>query len=219
MELYQILQVIRKRLSLIILTTLVFTLISAIISYFYLTPQYKATTTLIVGKNNETQNQKMQYNDVLMYQKLVKTYVQVAKSQRVAEETVKKLSLRISPEELLSNLTAAPAADTEVLYISYVSKNRDETAYVANGLAQVFIERSKELLKAENVQVIDYAKVPNGPFKPNRMVNTAIGFFLGIMVSLGLVFLLEYMDSTIKTIDEVEELLNLPVVGIVPYTK
>lgn len=217
MELVQILQIIKKRLILIIMVTLIFTTISAIISYFYLTPQYKATTTLIVGKNNE--NAKMQYNDILMYQKLVKTYVQVAKSRKVSEETIKKLSLGITPEELLGGLTVSSAADTEVLYISYVSKNREEAAKVADGLAQVFIERSRELFKTQNIQIIDFAKVPNGPFKPRKALNILIAFFLGLMVSLGLSFVLEYQNSTIKTIDEVEELLDIPVVGIVPYTK
>ncbi|TDT46091.1 YveK family protein [Fonticella tunisiensis] len=219
MELYQIMETIKRRLLLIAVITILSTSISAAISYFYITPQYKATTTLIIGKMPDQADQKIQYSDIMMYQKLVKTYVEIAKSEGVAEKTVERLSLNLSPEKLRSKLTAAPASDTEVLYLSIVDEKPEEAAFIANGLAEVFMKRVKELMKVENVQIIDYAKVPKSPIKPKPLLNTAIGFFLGIMISLGVAFLLEYMDSTVKDADDVEDNLELPVIGIIPLVK
>jgi capsular polysaccharide biosynthesis protein len=219
MEIYQILEIIKKRLALIIVITLLFTGISAIYSYFYITPMYKATTTLIVGKMPNEESENVYYSDILSYQMLVKTYVQIAKSEGVAKKVIDKLYLNMPPAAIQGRLSASPAGDTEVMYLSIVDDEPERAARIANGAAEAFVERVKELMRVDNVQIIDAAEVPSYPFKPNKRLNVMIGMFLGMMVSLGIVFLLEFMDSTLKGVDDVENILELPVVGIIPMVK
>ena len=67
-----------------------------------------------------------------------------------------------------------------------------------------------------NIQTMDKALVPQNPVSPNKKLNIAIALFLGLMVSVGIVFLLEYLDNTIKTENDVEKYLHLPILGIIP---
>lgn len=219
MDIYQIVQIIKKRILLIAIIPILIIFISGIVNYCFLTPEYKAKATLIVGKNTEAEAQKMQYNDVSMYQKLVKTYVEIAKSRKVSEETISNLKLNISPEGLQSKLSISPAADTEVLYISYEDEDPIVSASVANELSGVFIKRAKELMTGESIQIIDEAKAPRYPFNPNPFKNMTIAFFLGLMLAGFLIFILEYMDMTIKSVDAIENNLDIPVVGVIPYSK
>lgn len=216
MELYQIYEIIKKRILLIALIVILSTSSSFIFSRFYTKPMYRATATLIIGKISNQVNEKIQYNDIMMYQKLAKTYAEIAKSKKVAERTLDLIPHGITPEKLQSSLTATPGADTEVLYLSITNEDPLTAAISVNVLSSVFIARVRELMKVDNVQVLDYAKPPAVPFKPNIKLNTAIAFFLGIMISLGLVFLIEYTDRTIRSVDDATKLLNLPVVGIIP---
>ncbi len=72
------------------------------------------------------------------------------------------------------------------------------------------------IMKVDNVQVIDQAQVPRNPVKPRPMLNMIIAGFLGIMISLGMVFVMEYLDNTIKSPNDVERYLGLPIIGAIP---
>lgn len=216
MEIYQILDIIKRRLLIILLISFLSSIFAGVISIYLIKPEYKATTELIVAKMPEATKEKVQYNDILMYEKLVKTYVQIAKSRTVAKETIDKLNLDKKPSELQSMITASPAADTQLLTISITDEDKYRAALIANTLSKVFIDRVKYLMMDENVQVIDTAKIPEKPITPKVRLNVIIAFFIGLMLSLGLTFLLEYLDGTVKSIEEVEDYLKIPVMGIIP---
>lgn len=215
MDIQELLQIIRKRIILLISITTFCVVVSAIISFYVITPEYKATCSLVVTKHMEQDGDKLQYNDIMMYQKLVKTYAEIAKSRNVAENTISSLGLNIKPNELQAMLSATIAADTEVMYISIQDTDKEKAALIANKLSEEFIKRADELLPGGNIQIIDYAKVPKSPVKPNKVLNIAIAFVLGIMFSLGIIFLLEYMDTSLKSTDDIENYLSIPVIGII----
>lgn len=218
LDLREIFDVIRKRIWIIVSITVAATLISGILSFFVIEPTYEAKTSIIIGKDMsaQAQNESVQYNDVMMYQKLVKTYSEIAKSRLVAESTIKKLNLDLTTEALIKSVTVTPQADTQIMLLKAQSKKPEDAVAIVNNLAQSFIEESQRLYPTGNIQVMDTAAFPKDPIKPKKALNVAIAFFLGLMISFGLVFLLEYMDNTIKTESDVEKYLDLPVIGIIP---
>ena len=82
---------------------------------------------------------------------------------------------------------------------------------IANNMAEIFKSEISQIMRVENVEIIDPAVVPVTPVKPRPMLNIAIAFVLALMVGVGLAFLLEYLDHTIKTPNDVEKFLELPV--------
>ncbi|HHU64130.1 MAG TPA: lipopolysaccharide biosynthesis protein [Clostridiales bacterium] len=215
MELREYLFIIKKRLWIIILFIIIAVLISAFVSAFVLDRVYEAYTTLMVVKEKSDQS-SLEYNDILLNQRLVKTYSEVAKSNRVLSRVDEELGLDIPTDRLAELINVESVADTEVIKISAEHTQPQLAVDITNKVAEVFMEEIVKLMKMENVQVIDEARVPVAPVKPRTSLNIAIAFVVAIMAGLGLVFLLEYLDNTIKTPEDVERHLGLPTLGNIP---
>lgn len=214
-DLREYFDVIRKRLWIIVIITGLAVITSGIISYFVLEPVYETATTLMVGKTKSSE-QMVEYSDVLLSQKLVKTYGEIGKSRTVAKEVIKNLKLDITPDEFKGKISVNAVGDTEIIMIKVQDTNPTLAASIANNLATVFQKHVTKIMKVDNVQVIDQAETPKGPIKPRPMLNIIIAGFLGIMAGLGIILLLEYLDNTIKTPYDVEKYLELPVIGTIP---
>jgi capsular polysaccharide biosynthesis protein len=223
LDLKEIFGILRKRLKLLIIITLISTLVSAIISIWVIRPTFEAKTSIVIGKNSSESNEGYTNSDVVMYQKLIKTYAAIAKANDVALVAVEKLNPDMSKEELeeasikFQNCTkVTPQADTQVLEIKIESKDPLNAKEKVDALTEAFMIASKKIYPNGNVEIMDSAKVPKLPVKPNKKLNIAIAFFLGLMVSVGIVFLLEYMDNTFKSQNDVEKYLEIPVIGLIP---
>lgn len=131
-----------------------------------------------------------------MYQKLMKTYSEAIKTKDLVSSSLKGTSLNLEPGDVLSNLTAVTVADTQILQIKYKSKKTKEAEVVIEEIAEEFIKTSKELVPNGNIKIIEEVELPENPISPNKKMNIAIAFLLGLMVSIGLAFLLEFLDNT-----------------------
>ncbi len=83
------------------------------------------------------------------------------------------------------------------------------------------LQRLKEVgvtasLTATNIQILDRAEVPRGPYKPDKRRNMMIAIMVGLLGGIGLAFFVEYLDNTVKTADDVEKEVSLPSLGLVP---
>ena len=219
MELTEYIHILRKRILMIIVITQLSTFTSAVVSFFLIKPVYKADIAVIIGKAETTEGTQSNYNDLMMYQKLVKTYSELAKTRIVAVDVISKLNLNISQAALLSMVSVAPKGDTEFITITVKSKDVMQAVNIANQLAKSLKEISIKIKNADNVYLVDEAQLPTSPDSPNPKLNMAIAFFMGLMVSVGIVFLLEYLDNTVKTQADVEKLLGLSVLGIIPLVE
>lgn len=219
MELQEYLSILKKRWSLLVVITLLTTLISGIASYFIIKPTYKSDISVIIQKqdNTDVKNTSMNYNDLMMYQQLVKTYSEFVKSRSVGEDTIQKLNLNMKVEQLQSMISVAPQGTTEFLTITVSSKDAKQAMVIANQLALSLKEVSKNVKKSDNVEILDQAQMPISPESPKPKLNMAIAFFLGLMVSVGVIFLLEHLDNTIKTPEDIERLMDVPVIGAIPF--
>lgn len=207
--------IIKKRLWLILLITLITTFIAVIFSFYILQPVYQANTTLYVGKNINVEG-SMGYQDVLMSGQLVKDYRELAKSRLVSNLVISELGLKDIDTKVITDMLGVNLkSETRIIEITAQHTDPELAKQVANKVADVFKRKSVELIEVDNVQVIDVAETPVNPIKPNKTMNVAIGFVLGLMLGLGIVFMIEYLDNTIKTANDVEKYLGLPVIGTI----
>lgn len=211
------LKILKKRWFFILMITIAAVSVGAVLSYFVIKPTYKSDISVIIGKvGSGTANEESSYDDVLMYQRLVKTYSELAKSRTVAEDVINTLKLNIKPEELQEMISISPKEDTEFLNISVRSKDAEQAMLIANQLAKSLKKISITVKKVDNVQILDLAQLPTVPDSPRPILNMSIAFALGLMGSMSLVFLFEYLDNTIKAQEDIEKLIDVPVIGIIP---
>lgn len=217
LDLREIFIIFKKRIKLIVSITLATTILSAIISFFILTPVYQSEVSVVIGKSSSSEmGTSYEYNEMMMYQKLVKTYAEIAKLDSVAEATIEKANLDMTPEELKETIQVSPQAETQILDITVKSEDSTEAKVIADVFTEEFIRKSKTVIQGGEVTILEPAKFPEKPIKPNKKLNVIIAFALGFMVSVGIVFLLEYLDNTIKNDEDVTKFLDVPVIGIIP---
>ena len=208
--------IIKKRFWIIGLISVIAMVISGVISFFVLSPVYEAKSTLIVNTEKNEDTQMITGDQFNVTQKLAVTYGEIIKSRTVLEDVIKNLKLDYEYENLTDNVTVSPVKDTQIISISVQDTNPKKARDIANEIPKVFEKEVKRITKANDIQVIDKAILPENPIKPNKIMNVAIAAVLGMMIGLFVVFLIEYLDNKIKTAQDIEKHLGLSVIGVIP---
>jgi len=220
LDLKELFYIIRKRRKIIVMITIVSILLSGIYSYFIAKPVYKTSTSLIVNKmqNTSLSNMQIQVQDIQTSRMLAATYSEIIKSRRILQPVIEKLNLNITAEQLKNYVYVSAKDGTEIIEITATSDNPKKAAEIANEIADSFINNISSIMNIENVTVIDKAIPPVSKISPKPIFNMIIAAILGIVIGIFVVFLVEYMDRSIKSRDDVKKYLGLPVLGTIPET-
>ncbi len=208
--------IIKKRSWIIALITTIAIIVSVAISFFILKPVYQANTTLIVNTEKNEETQVITGDQFNVTQKLAVTYGEIITSRSVINPVIKNLGLEETYDELVKKINVSPVKDTQIINISVQDINPKKARDIANEIPEVFTKEAKRITKTNDIQVIDKAILPEEAVKPNKIMNIAISAVLGMMIGLFIVFLIEYLDNGLKTPQDIEKHLGLPVLGVVP---
>lgn len=214
-SIYEIFEALKKRWLLIVSITLVATLISIILNFFIIKPVYETSTKVFIGKE-ENNLEGYNSNDIQMYQKLLQTYAETIKTKEVIKAAINNVNADLTVKGIKESLVITPVSDTQILEIKYENKNPEIAKEILENITNEFIILAKELVPNGNVRVIEFVELPEEPVSPNKKINITITFLLGLMVSVGLVFLIEYFDNTFKNKEDLESELDIPVIGVIP---
>ncbi len=192
-----------------------------IYSNYFITPQYEASAKLIVNdfKGSSSLLPSIDVGSINSTIGLIKTYKEILRTPRMMKKVVKQYpDLGVTYGELISKVSVSSVNETQVMSISVRDDSYAQAARIANAIAIVFQKSVPELMKVDNVSVLDQAdpKENHAPVAPNPKMNIAVTFMLALMVGVGLTFLLDYLDDTIKTEEDIEALLEVPVLSSIP---
>jgi capsular polysaccharide biosynthesis protein len=214
-SLKELLQTLRKRLALILAITLTAVIISGVVSFFFLTPIYQASTQLLVNKKSEDQ---VYYNsnELQTSMQLINTYKEIIKSPRILDIVATELNLDMDGKQLIGKVTVG-TDDSQVVNISVQDENPQQAVDIANTIASVFTKEVIDIFEVDNVSVLWTAELADAqaPVKPQPVLNIAIALVVGLMAGVGLAFLLEYLDNTVKNEQDIEKILELPILGVI----
>ncbi|WP_102264486.1 YveK family protein [Mesobacillus jeotgali] len=215
-SLKELMQTLRKRLNLILVITLIAVLISGIISFFFLTPIYQASTQILV---NQTKNDQASYNvgEVQTNLQLINTYNVIIKSPAILDLVSKELDLDMAASELNGKINVQSQQNSQVVNITVQDPDAKKAADIANKTAEVFQREIVKIMNVDNVSILAKATIVDNqsPIKPKPLLNIAIALVVGLMAGVGIAFLIEYLDNTIKTEQDIEKVLGMPVLGVV----
>ena len=219
MTLEDIFKALKKRWLLIVSVTLMFLIGGSVfVLFFGPVPQYQSSTTVLVDYR-ASETEVLTQNDINLSQKLVQTYTEIIKSLTILNPVIEEMNLSLTPNELLKKIAVSQVNETEIIKISVTDEDPILARDIANTLAEIFSEEISHIMKVDSTSVLDEAVLPTTPLAQNKVTKIAIAGILGMMVSVGLVFLFEYLDRSIKTADETEHLLGVPVLGVIPKSK
>ena len=213
----EIIDAVKKRWKIIVLTTVLATVVSGIFSFFVISPTYEASTKIFIGKEG-AESEGYNSSDVSMYQNLIKTYSELIKTKDLVNKAINNSQYDLSVNNVLNGITVNTLTGTQILQISYQSKSPSIAKNILESITNEFITKAEELVPNGNVKVLESVELPKNPVAPNKTMNIAIAFILGMMVGFGIVFLLEYLDNTYKNKEQLEKDLDIPVLGVIPMS-
>ena len=150
---------------------------------------------------------------------LVKDYREIILSQNVLSQAIEELKLDMTPAELSKKISVSVPTDTRILSITAKDGNPKEAARIANGLRNVAAEKIIAVTKVSDVTTLDEAEVPQSPSSPNIRRNVLLGFIAGAGLMVVLMVVVEVLDDRVKRPEDIEELMGLTLLGIVPDIK
>ncbi|MCQ6564929.1 Wzz/FepE/Etk N-terminal domain-containing protein [Bacillus mycoides] len=216
-SLKELFHILKKRLAMILVIAFGAAIVSAIISFFFMTPIYQSSTQILVNQKKQEGTTMIQAGEIQTNIQLTNTYKVIIKSPVILDQVNEKLNLNMTAQALTKKINVANEKDSQVISVTAEDKDPKLARDIANATAEVFKGEVAKIMNVDNVTVLSKAEVAENqsPIKPSPMLNVVIAFVVGLMASVGLAFLLEYLDNTVKKEEDVESLLGLPVLGIV----
>ncbi|MFC4769454.1 YveK family protein [Effusibacillus consociatus] len=221
-ELREMFEILQKRWKMIFSLTLIATLASTLITFFLITPKYQASTELLVNKTERDSSAVYNFNDIQTDLKLTETYNVIIKSPRILEQVIQQQQLETTSSELTRQVKVSTVKNSQVISITVTDSDYEQAAMIANAIASTFKKEIVKIMRVDNVQILAEAQqdIVADPVSPKTILNISLGLIIGLMVSVSLALLLEYLDTTLRTEEQIEVVLGLPVVGsIAPITK
>jgi capsular polysaccharide biosynthesis protein len=213
-SLFEIGKILLKRWKLLFFLPLLFVLAAYAVSAYLITPKYISSATLIVMPFSETvEGGNVIRHDIESTRQVVRSCKELTLSHDSLQQIINKLNLSYSPNTLRSNISITVGDVTEV---SVADPNPARAYQIAEEVTRVLMEYITVAAHLENVQLLNPAQTPLRPDSPRIALNLTIVFVFSLMISIALAFLLEHSDNTIKSADDVQKYLGVPVLGVIP---
>jgi len=222
MEIKKYLDILLKRIWMIIALPVVVGIIAVYVNVFVFVPTYEASTTLLItGLSTSTTDAEtpttMRFEDIVAGQSLISEYSAIINSKRVTGAVVRELNdPDITEDGLRRMINIGSVDDTRIIEISIVHEDPEKAAAIADIVAKAFSDEIVALYRIENVDIIDTAEVPEFPIAPEKTKNVALSVFAAFVFAVGIILLIEFLNTKIKTSDDVENHLGLNVIGSIP---
>lgn len=205
----------RKKI-LILLVAIITGGLAFVYSSLIVRPQYTSTSRIYVvnhaqGEQNVLTNQALQAGSYL-----VKDYQEIILSQDVLEKVIVNQKLTMTAKQLASKIKVSVPRDTRIVSIEVKDTNPDTASQLANELRVVAAEKIKAVTKVSDVTTLEEARPAISPSSPNIRRNTVLGVAGGAVIIIVLLTLQELLDDRVKRPEDIEEVLELPLLGVIP---
>ena len=180
-------------------------------------PKYESITSIILtGFNQNDKTTSIDNNELTINQKLVTTYQQIVKSDKVLSKVIKELNLKCKVEDLRDNINVNALTDTEIIEINVYNTNAKVAYKITNKIAQIFTEEVKNIYNVSNVSILDEAKIAKEKSNMSMLKFLVIFTLIGIVLGIGIITICFYFDTTIKTSEQIEAKFDIPLLGTIP---
>lgn len=204
----------KSKLGVVILFVVLVGILGCLYGLFIQKPMYKSSTSIVLISEAKD-NSQLTYNDVSVNQNLVSTYSEIVKSKRVLSQVINNLNLNYTYGALSNNIEVSSVTGTQIIKITVTDENSKTAMKVANEIGKVFAKEIPELYNISNVNILDTAEQPSSAYNVNITKQSVIFLLVGLVLGLGVVFVMYYFDRSVKNASQIENKLKLPVLATV----
>ena len=215
-DVLQIVKVLWKRKFVILVAALVAGLVAFAYSSFVIKPQYTSTTRIYVVNRNQADKPGLTNQDLQAGAYLVKDYREIILSQDVLEKVVADQSLTIDAKTLGKKVSVTVPADTRIVSISVRDGKPEEASRIANALRDVAAQKIISVTRVSDVTTLEEARPATSPSSPNIRRNTMMATVAGVGFVVIIVLLVELLDDRVKRPEDIEEVMHLSLLGVIP---
>jgi capsular polysaccharide biosynthesis protein len=217
--------IIKKRLWLIVLCVLLSTILTAIYSNLHYQPIYQASTKIIVNNTlarDQMGKEQIDYGAIGVNIALISTYKEIIKTPAIMDKVVQRYpDLNLSAEQLISIINVSDLNETQVMTIVARHYSYEKAVKIANAVSDVFQSEIPKIMKVDNVTILNRATTQDNPTPVNKKSNQylILSFVASLVVAIGIIFLLEAMDDTLKTVEDIRLVLEISTLAFIPKMK
>ena len=215
-DVFQLVKVLWKRKFLIVLAALVAGLTAFAYSSFVIQPQYTSTTRIYVVNRNQADKPGLTNQDLQAGSYLVKDYREIILSQDVLEKVVADQNLNMDAKTLGRKVSVTVPADTRIVSISVRDGKPEEASRIANALREVAAQKIISVTRVSDVTTLEEARPATFPSSPNIRRNTMMATVAGVGFVTVIVLLVELLDDRVKRPEDIEEVMHLSLLGVIP---
>lgn len=215
-DVLSLLKTIWRKKFFILVTAVLGAGLAFVYSSFLVTPQYDSTTRIYVVSQNVEVGAGLTNQDLQAGSYLVKDYKEIILSQDVLTQVATELNLE---ESLKEKISVSIPVDTRIVSISVRDADPNEAARIANSLRTFAVQKIIEVTKVSDVTTLEEAVPAEEPTTPNTKRNIILGLLAGGVLTTGLVLVMEVLDDRVKRPQDIEEVMGLTLLGVVPDSK
>lgn len=204
-----------SRIGYVFATVIVVLIIGCVYSFVLKVPMYQSSSTIVLTREN-SDSQKYTQSDVLLNQNLVPTYSNIIKSHSILKQVIKNEKLDYTTDQLSSLISVSSVEDTEIIKVTVKNEDKKMAKRIADAIVPVFSKKIKGLYNIDNVSILDNAELASSPYNMNYIKDLIIFGMVGFILASGVIFVIYYFDTTIKSASDIEDKLKLTVLGTVP---
>lgn len=209
-DLWDLVLYLLDRWMILVASALAGAIIAGVVTFCFMTPVYEATSKLYVVSQKDS---AINLSDLQIGNYLAKDYQEVFKNWMVHETVIERLDLPYSYKYLMTHLKVTNPADTRMLYITYTSQNPAEAQLIANTYAEVGQAFIASHMDTREPTMFETALLPAEPSSPSMAKNVVLGFALALVLAGGILVVMYLADDKIRTPEDVEKYLRIPVLG------
>lgn len=216
-DLLKLFRLFRRKIWMVILCTVLGLLISGVYRFYLIPTEYSADVLLYIWQDDDDRlTADLTTSDLSLYSQLVFDYQALVKSRLVTKQVADELKMTADQYDMLTDkITVGIKENTRHITISVLDEDPQSAAAITNTIAKYFSQAVVEKMGAANVQIIDPAVVPEKPVPHGTLMILAIGGFVGLLIGVGAILLLSSLDSTVRTVGDVESLTDFPLLGLI----
>lgn len=215
-DVLSLLKTIWRKKIFILVTAVLGAGLAFVYSSFLVTPQYDSTTRIYVVSQNVEAGAGLTNQELQAGTYLVKDYKEIILSQDVLTQVATELNLN---ENLKEKVSVSIPVDTRIVSISVRDADPNEAARIANSLRTFATQKIVEVTKVSDVTTLEEAVPAEEPTTPNTKRNIILGLLAGGILATGLVLVMEVLDDRVKRPQDIEEVMGLTLLGVVPDSK